>query len=174
MAGYLTTVPDLANPLLQRAAKTRHAELERRRLFKPMSFEAGAVPTCISSCCTTCIWTRHWAVLRSSSACSVLRCLGRRTRGFMLGRAQNAAPLPGPHLGSAPTCKPPVPQQCLGTLVRRCPCQGCSGTAAQSVTSRRETKARRRSSKLGCASSLNPGGMAAVNNQPCLWQPRGV
>lgn len=31
--------------------------------------------TWISSCCTTCICTRHWAVLRSSRACSVLRCL---------------------------------------------------------------------------------------------------
>lgn len=36
--------------------------------------------TWISSCCTTCICTRHWAVLRSSRACSVLRCL-RGTRG---------------------------------------------------------------------------------------------
>lgn len=31
--------------------------------------------TCISSCCTTCIWTLHWAVLRSSRACSLFRCL---------------------------------------------------------------------------------------------------
>lgn len=31
--------------------------------------------TCISSCWTTCIWTRHWAVLRSSRACSLFKCL---------------------------------------------------------------------------------------------------
>lgn len=31
--------------------------------------------TCISSCCTTCIWTLHWAVLLSSRACSLFRCL---------------------------------------------------------------------------------------------------
>lgn len=31
--------------------------------------------TWISSCCTTCIWTLHWAVLLSSRACSLFRCL---------------------------------------------------------------------------------------------------
>lgn len=35
----------------------------------------GEKLTWISSCCTTCIWTRHWAVLRSSRACSLFRCL---------------------------------------------------------------------------------------------------
>lgn len=35
----------------------------------------GRKLTWISSCCTTCIWTRHWAVLRSSRACSLFRCL---------------------------------------------------------------------------------------------------
>lgn len=33
--------------------------------------------TCISNCWTTCICTRHWAVLRSSNACSLLRCLNK-------------------------------------------------------------------------------------------------
>lgn len=37
--------------------------------------EESTQQTCISSCWTTCICTRHWAVLRSSSACSLLRCL---------------------------------------------------------------------------------------------------
>jgi len=35
-------------------------------------------PTCTSSCCTTCICTRHCAVLLSSSVCSMFRCLGGR------------------------------------------------------------------------------------------------
>lgn len=33
--------------------------------------------TCSSSCWTTCICTRHWAVLLSSNACSLFRCLER-------------------------------------------------------------------------------------------------
>lgn len=37
--------------------------------------------TCSSSCWTTCICTRHWAVLRSSSACSLFRCLEREGWG---------------------------------------------------------------------------------------------
>lgn len=37
-------------------------------------------PTCISSCWTTCIWTLHWAVLRSSRACSLFRCLREKER----------------------------------------------------------------------------------------------
>lgn len=36
--------------------------------------------TCSSSCCTTCICTRHWAVLLSSRACSLLRCLENKKK----------------------------------------------------------------------------------------------
>lgn len=35
--------------------------------------------TCSSSCWTTCIWTRHCAVLLSSSVCSLFKCLRRNT-----------------------------------------------------------------------------------------------
>lgn len=39
--------------------------------------EVSIWQTCISNCWTTCICTRHWAVLRSSNACSLLRCLNK-------------------------------------------------------------------------------------------------
>lgn len=111
---------------------------------------------------------------------SVIKCMfcievsGEKNTGVYVWTCPESAPLPGPHLGSAPTCKPPVPQQRPGPPVRHRLYRGCCGAAAQSVTSRRETEAQRQPSKLGCASSPNPGWRAAVDTQPCPWWPHGV
>lgn len=48
---------------------------KQRRTHKYLDQNKQWDNTCNSSCCTTCIWTRHWAVLLSSRACSLLRCL---------------------------------------------------------------------------------------------------
>lgn len=63
--------PGRSNPLLITQLST--PELREKCTL------SGQRQTCISNCCTTCICTRHWAVLRSSNACSLLRCLWNTT-----------------------------------------------------------------------------------------------
>lgn len=54
---------------------------QEKKTYKYLGQNKPRDNTCSSSCCTTCICTRHWAVLLSSRACSLLRCLENKKEG---------------------------------------------------------------------------------------------